>query len=145
MRKTHLQSLFRSLGIELALKEGDQETPEFVVILQHINPTCESAVNKDEFINYMLSRETTQVKGKEDIVAAFRAIADPEKPFITEEELRANLNAEQVEYCIRIMPKYEGKKRWNYKKPSAKFILGPDAPLEANVYDYHRFINEYFK
>ena len=57
----------------------------------------------------MLTRETTQVKGKDDIVAAFRAIADPEKAFITEEELRGNLNSAQADYCIRIMPKYEGK------------------------------------
>merc|ERR1712176_1699204 len=49
-----LKSLFRSLGIELALKEGDQESPEFLEILAIINPSIESAVSKDEFINYML-------------------------------------------------------------------------------------------
>lgn len=103
-----LKSLFRSLGIELALKEGDQESPEFLEILAIINPSIESAVSKDEFINYMLQRETTQVKGKGDIFAAFKAITDPEKSFITEKELRANLTKEQAEYCIRIMPKYEG-------------------------------------
>ena len=36
-----IKSLFRSLGIELALKEGDQESEEFVEILNTINPTIE--------------------------------------------------------------------------------------------------------
>ena len=112
-----LKSLFRSLGIELALKEGDQESPEFLEILAIINPSIESAVSKDEFINYMLQRETTQVKGKGDIFAAFKAITDPEKSFITEKELRANLTKEQAEYCIRIMPKYEG----NFNDMKVKF------------------------
>ena len=96
----------------------------------------------------MLTRETTQVKGKDDIVAAFRAIADPEKAFITEEELRGNLNSAQADYCIRIMPKYEGKLPFVFFSCMDLliiFVLGPDAPLDANVYDYHRFINEYFK
>ena len=39
-----LKSLFRSLGVGLALKEGDQESPEFIAILTNINPACESAV-----------------------------------------------------------------------------------------------------
>jgi Ca2+-binding EF-hand superfamily protein len=94
--------------IDNVFQDGDHESEEFLTILNSINPSCESAISKDEFIRYMLSRETTQVKGKEDIEAAFRAIADPEKSFITVEELRTNLNNEQAEYCIRIMPKYEG-------------------------------------
>ena len=57
-----VKSLFRSLGIELALKEGDQESEEFIEILNTINPSIEGAVTKDEFINYMINRETTQVK-----------------------------------------------------------------------------------
>ena len=52
-----IKSLFRSLGIELALKEGDQESEEFVEILNTINPTIEGAVTKEEFINYMINRE----------------------------------------------------------------------------------------
>ena len=59
-----VKSLFRSLGIELALKEGDQESEEFIEILNTINPSIEGAVTKDEFINYMINRETTQVKVK---------------------------------------------------------------------------------
>lgn len=139
-----LKSLFRSLGIELPLKEGDQETPEFVIILQQMNPSCESAVTKDEFINHMLTRETTQVKGKDDIVAAFKAIADPAKAFITEEELRKHLNTAQADYCIRVMPKYQGNILYNSAIVN-KIDLGPDASLDDNVYDYHKFINEYFK
>ena len=91
--------------------------------------SCESAVSKDEFISYMITRETTQVRGKDDIFVAFKAIADPEKPYITEKELRSNLTSEQAEYCLRIMPLYKGA----------------DAPLNENTLDYHKFVNEYFK
>ena len=65
-------------------------------------------MTKDEFIKYMLTRETTQVKGKEDIFAAFKAIADPDKNFITENELRSHLDAAQADYCVTIMPEYQG-------------------------------------
>jgi len=65
-----VKSLFRSLGIELALKEGDQESEEFIEILNTINPSIEGAVTKDEFINYMINRETTQVKVKISNLAA---------------------------------------------------------------------------
>ena len=123
-----IKSLFRSLGIELALKEGDQESEEFVVILNTINPTIEGAVTKEEFINYMINRETSQVKGKQDIFDAFQAISSPELPYITRHELQSNLSPTQVEYCLRVMPKYEGA----------------DAPLNVEVYDYRNFVKLHF-
>ena len=69
-----VKSLFRSLGIELALKEGDQESEEFIEILNTINPSIEGAVTKDEFINYMINRETTQVKVRISNYLAHNAI-----------------------------------------------------------------------
>ena len=123
-----IKSLFRSLGIELALKEGDQESEEFVEILNTINPTIEGAVTKEEFVNYMINRETSQVKGKQDIFDAFQAISNPELPYVTKQELQSNLSPTQVEYCLRVMPKYEG----------------PDAPLNLEVYDYRKFVKLHF-
>ena len=70
----------------------------------------------------MINRETTQVKGKHDIYAAFSAISTADAAFITREELEANLTSSQVDFCLRVMPKYEeaeippGQEAFDYKK-----------------------------
>ena len=51
-----------------------RESEEFVEILNTINPTIEGAVTREEFINYMINRETSQVKGKQDIFDAFQVL-----------------------------------------------------------------------
>ena len=68
------------------------------------------------------------LKGKDDIYAAFAAISSGGAAFITRQELEANLSPVQVEYCLRVMPKYDG----------------PDVPAGADVYDYKKFVKSTF-
>ena len=67
-------------------------------------------------------------KGKDDIYAAFAAISSGGAAYITRQELEANLSPVQVEYCLRVMPKYDG----------------PDVPAGADVYDYKKFVKSTF-
>ena len=76
----------------------------------------------------MINRETTQVEGKQDIYAAFSAISTADAAYITKEELEANLTPLQVEYCLRVMPKYEGAQ----------------IPPGQEAFDYKKFVNGTF-
>ena len=59
-----------------------------------------------EYMAFMISKETENIQSSEEIESAFRALSKEFRPFVTAEELYANLTPEQAEYCIQRMKPY---------------------------------------
>jgi len=69
--------------------EDGQHDPEFESILNLVDPNRDGYVGLQEFMAFMISRETENVKTSEDIENAFRAIAANERAYVTADDLYA--------------------------------------------------------
>lgn len=100
-------------------------------------PPRDGHVSLQEYMAFMISRETENVKSSEEIESAFRALSSEGKPYVTKEELYQvcpdhpgnlprwhcglltvpyptlqNLTREQADYCVSHMKPYvDGKGR----------------------------------
>ncbi|XP_030236135.1 alpha-actinin-4 isoform X1 [Gadus morhua] len=93
-----------SLGYDVENnKQGDAE---FARIMGIVDPNSSGAVTFQAFIDFM-SRETTDTDTADQVIASFKILAG-DKNFITAEELRRELPADQAEYCIARMAPYGG-------------------------------------
>lgn len=101
------KSCLRSLGYDLPMVEEGEPDPEFEAILDTVDPnrwvscapgrcaaadacTCacrDGNVSLQEYMAFMISRETENVKSSEEIESAFRALSTESKPYVTKEEL----------------------------------------------------------
>ncbi|XP_068833789.1 alpha-actinin-3 isoform X12 [Capricornis sumatraensis] len=79
---------------------------EFARIMTMVDPNAAGVVTFQAFIDFM-TRETAETDTAEQVVASFKILAG-DKNYITAEELRRELPAEQAEYCIRRMAPYKG-------------------------------------
>lgn len=61
-------------------------------------PPRDGHVSLQEYMAFMISRETENVKSSEEIESAFRALSSEGKPYVTKEELYQNLTQEQADY-----------------------------------------------
>ncbi|CAL8334559.1 unnamed protein product [Boreogadus saida] len=87
-----------SLGYDVENnKQGDAE---FARIMGIVDPNSSGAVTFQAFIDFM-SRETTDTDTADQVIASFKILAG-DKNFITAEELRRELPADQVEVKQRI-------------------------------------------
>lgn len=69
------------------MDEG-QPDPEFDEILSLVDPNRDGYVSLQEYIAFMISKETENVQSYEEIENAFRAItASSERPYVTKDEL----------------------------------------------------------
>lgn len=123
------KSCLRALGYDLPMVEEGQRDPEFEAILDMVDPNRDNLVSLQEYMAFMISRETDNVQSAQDVEAAFRALTSGEKPYITASELFANLTREQAQYCISRMKPYEDPK-------SGRTIL--------EAYDYTSFTKDVF-
>jgi len=110
---------FRSCLVSLgySIRNDRQGDSDFRRIMNLVDPNGTKYVTFDSFLDFM-TRESTDRDTAEQILDSFRILAS-DRPFITTEELRQELPAEQAEYCIARM------------KP---FASGIDGAL-----DYHTF------
>ena len=123
------KSCLRALGYDLPMVEEGQPDVLFENILDIVDPNRDGFVNLQDYMAFMISRETDNISSVADVLNAFKALTDKgERPYITREELAANLPPDQVEYCIRKMNPYKDK--------SGHEIL--------NAYDYQEFTNSLF-
>ena len=100
------KSCLRSLGYTaLEVVEEGEEDPEFMAILNSVDPNMDGRVSQSEFMAFMISRATENVDSSLEVVGAFRAAAGG-KPYVTVEDLRQVLSADQVDYCQRYMRPY---------------------------------------
>merc|ERR1712241_952043 len=100
------KSCLRALGYDLPMvEEGDPE-PEFESILNVVDPNRDGFVTLQEYMAFMISKETENVQSSEEIENAFRAITAQERDYVTQEELYSNLSKEMADYCIARMKPY---------------------------------------
>ncbi|XP_008145120.2 alpha-actinin-3 [Eptesicus fuscus] len=94
---------FRACLISMGYDLGEVE---FARIMTIVDPNAAGVVTFQAFIDFM-TRETAETDTTEQVVASFKILAG-DKNYITPEELRRELPAEQAEYCIRRMTPYKG-------------------------------------
>ena len=82
-----------------------------------------------EYMAFMISKETENVQSTEEIVDAFRAITKQEREYVTKEELYHNLTREMADYCMKKMKPYVDP--------------GTGEPV-AEAYDYMDFTRNLF-
>jgi spectrin alpha len=93
-----------------------------------VDPNRDGFVSLQEYMAFMISRETENVQSAREVIDAFRALTTGEKGYITATELFANLTKEQAEYCMsRMKP---------YRDSAGRTVL--------DAYDYVSFTNDLF-
>ena len=100
------KSCLRALGYDLPMVEQDEPEPEFEQILLVVDPNKDGFVTLQDYMAFMISKETENVQSSEEIESAFRAITAQEREYVTQEELRSNLSKEMADYCIAKMKPY---------------------------------------
>lgn len=124
------KSCLRALGHDLQLVEENQPDPEFEAILAIVDPNRDGYITLQEFMAFMISRETENVQSRDEVEEAFRSLTkEGKKEYITKEELYANLSKEQADYCSQTMPPY-------YTKAGQ---------LVQDAYDYVGFTQQLFQ
>lgn len=83
------KSCLRALGYDLPMVEEGQVDPEFEQIVDIVDPNRDGYVSLQEYMAFMISKETENVQSSEEIENAFRAITNSERPYVTKEELYA--------------------------------------------------------
>lgn len=91
-----------------------------------MDPNRDGQVSLQEYMAFMISKETENVQSSEEIENAFRAITAADRPYVTKEELYAvslliyninlnlliimfvlqNLTKEMADYCVARMKSY---------------------------------------
>ncbi|ODM87020.1 Spectrin alpha chain, partial [Orchesella cincta] len=89
---------------------GKPARPEFEAILDSVDPNRDGNVSLQEYMAFMISKETENVQSSEEIEKAFRAITSRERGYVTREELYSNLTKEMTDYCVSRMKPYVGPK-----------------------------------
>lgn len=118
------KNCLRALGYDLPMVEEGQPDPEFEAILDSVDPNRDGQVSLQEYMAFLISRETENVQSTKDIEQAFRAITlNGDRPYVTNEELFSNLRRDVAQFCISRMAPYEGV---------------------PNAYDYTRFTQQLF-
>nr|BAM18644.1 alpha spectrin [Papilio xuthus] len=101
------KSCLRALGYDLPMVEEGQPDPEFEAILNVVDPNRDGQVSLQEYMAFMISKETENVHSSEEIENAFRAItAHQDRAYVTKDELYANLTKEMADYCVARMKPY---------------------------------------
>merc|ERR1711976_612812 len=122
------KSCLRALGYDLPMVEEGHPEPEFQAILDGVDPNRDGHVSLQDYMAFMISKETENVQSSEEIENAFRAITQ-EREYVTREELYHNLTREMADDCI--------KKRKPYVDPRT------GQPV-ANAYDCMDFTRTLF-
>ncbi|KAF6025615.1 alpha-Spec [Bugula neritina] len=95
-----------------------------------VDPNMDGLVSLQEYMAFMISRETENIQSISDIIQAFRALTqNAEKPYITSNEIYANLSKEQADYCLSHMKLYADPKTGSVIK---------------DTYDYEEFVQTLF-
>merc|ERR1711971_725128 len=104
------KSCLRALGYDLPVAEEEgEEEPEFDAILAIVDPNKDGSVQLQDYMAFMISKETENVQSFEDVENAFKTITC-EREYITKEELYANLTRNMVDYCLGKMNGYTDSK-----------------------------------
>jgi len=79
---------------------------------EHCNAHRDGTVSLQEYMGFMISRETENVKSSEEVESAFRALSAEGKPYVTKEELfqvRRRHRANRRSFALRNVPQTQFK------------------------------------
>merc|ERR1711971_231963 len=99
LNHNEFKSCLRALGYDLPMVEEGEPEPEFEQILVVVDPNKDNFVTLQEYMAYMISKETENVQSTEEIENAFRAITQ-EREYVTRSELYDHLSKDMADYCI---------------------------------------------
>merc|ERR1712223_334853 len=105
LEHNEFKSCLRALGYDLPMVEEGQEEPEFQAILDSVDPNRDGSVSLQDYMAFMISKETENVQSSEEIENAFRAIT-ADREYAMRAELYDHLTKEMADYCIRKMKPY---------------------------------------
>merc|ERR1739847_119369 len=100
------KSCLRALGYDLPMVKEGEEEPEFEAILDTVDPNRTESISLQDYMAYMITKETENVATSDEIVNAFQAITTQERGYITKKELYAHLAKEMADYCLHKMTPY---------------------------------------
>lgn len=84
------KSCLRALGYDLPVVEPGARDSIFENILDIVDPNRDGFVNLQDYMAFMISRETDNISSVSDVINAFKALTENgERPYITREELYA--------------------------------------------------------
>merc|ERR1712073_149838 len=105
LNNNEFKSCLRALGYDLPMVEEGEPEPEFEAILDSVDPNRDGFVTLQDYMAFMISKETENVQSSEEIENAFRAITQ-EREYVTRSELYDHLTKEMADYCIGKMRPY---------------------------------------
>lgn len=108
LNHSEFKNCLRALGYDLPMVEENEPDPEFEAILNSVDPNRDGQVSLQEYMAFLISRETENVQSSEDIEQAFKAITlNGERPYVTSDELFSNLRRDVAQFCVSHMDPYD--------------------------------------
>lgn len=125
LNHSEFKNCLRALGYDLPMVEENQPDPEFEAILNSVDPNRDGQVSLQEYMAFLISRETENVQSSEDIEQAFKAITlNGERPYVTNDELFSNLRRDVAQFCASHMDTYEGMPNaYDYKSFTRRLFV----------------------
>lgn len=115
LNHSEFKNCLRALGYDLPMVEENQPDPEFEAILNSVDPNRDGQVSLQEYMAFLISRETENVQSSEDIIQAFKAITmNSERPYVTKDELFSNLRRDVAQFCVAHMEPYDNSEHLDY-------------------------------
>lgn len=115
LNHSEFKNCLRALGYDLPMVEENQPDPEFDAILNSVDPNRDGHVSLQEYMAFLISRETENVQSSEDIIQAFKAITmNSERPYVTKDELFSNLRRDVAQFCVAHMEPYDNSEHLDY-------------------------------
>merc|ERR1719414_312045 len=106
LNHNEFKSCLRALGYDLPMVEEGESEPEFEAILDMVDPNRDNFITLQDYMAFMISKETENVATSDEIVNAFQAITTQEREYITKKKLYAHLAKEMADYCLHKMTPY---------------------------------------
>uniref|UniRef100_A0A1I8HD84 Spectrin alpha chain n=1 Tax=Macrostomum lignano TaxID=282301 RepID=A0A1I8HD84_9PLAT len=125
--KREFKQCLLALGHDL--KFGEDSDAVFDSVMARVDPNRSGYVEMQEFINYMIMKETENVSSRLDVEEAFKALCREGRPYITRDELYSSLPKVQADYCVRSMEPY----------------VDPNGRAVPDAYNYQKFTMNVFQ
>lgn len=83
------KSCLRALGNDLPEPNEGEVDAEFEAILNVVDPNRDGLISLQEFMAFMISRETENVQSRDEVEEAFRTLVKDGREYITKDQLYA--------------------------------------------------------
>ncbi len=87
LNHNEFKSCLRALGYDLPMVDEGEPEPEFEAIIDLVDLNHDGTVSLQDYMAFMISKETENVQSSEEIESAFKAItANQEREYVTKYE-----------------------------------------------------------